>query len=104
MYKTAEAKIHTPVTTQGDAIMNAPNVWKLNVYMNSRNQDISLIGLGMRLPLAMTFHFKVAILYNWKYWQSLNLAVWPQTRCTKMFICGRAVPAAYYMIGDHNVG
>ena len=63
------------VTTQGDAIMNALNVRKVNAYVNNRNLDISLIGLGMRLPLAMTFHFKVAILYNWKYWWSLNLAV-----------------------------
>ena len=35
------------VTTQEDAIMNALNVRKLNVYVNSRNP---LIGLGMRLP------------------------------------------------------
>ena len=25
-----------------------------------------------------------ALPYNWKYWQSLNLAVWPQTDHTKM--------------------
>ena len=37
------------VTTQGDTIMNSLNVWKLNVYVNSRNQAFSLIGLGMRL-------------------------------------------------------
>ena len=23
------------------------------------------------------------ILYSWKYWQSLNLTVWPQTECKK---------------------
>ena len=66
--------------------MNALNVRKVNAYVNSRNQDSSLIGLGMRLPLAMTFHFKVVIPYNQKHWQSLNMAVCPQTRCTKMFI------------------
>ena len=33
--------------------MNALNVRKVNAYVNSRNQDFSLIGLGMRLPLAM---------------------------------------------------
>ena len=59
--------------------MNALNVRKVNAYVNSRNQDSSLIGLGMGLPLAMTFHFKVAIQCNSKYWQSLNLAVWPQS-------------------------
>ena len=110
VYKTAEARhyqkyIHlADVTKQGDAIMNALNVRKLNVYENSRNQDFSQIGLGMRLPLAMTFHFKVAIPYSWKYQQSLNLAVWPQTRCRKMLIFGGAIPAAYYTRGDHNVG
>ena len=60
--------------------MNALNVRKLNAYVNSRNQDFSLIGLGMRLPLAMmSFDFKVANPYNQKYWLSLNLGVWPQT-------------------------
>ena len=54
----------TDVTTQGDAIMNALSVRKLNAYVNSKNQDFSLIGLGMRLPSAMTFHFKVAIAYR----------------------------------------
>ena len=63
---------------QGDAIMYALNVRKLNAYVNSRNQEFSLIGLGMRLPSAMTFHFKVAIAYNHEYRWSLNLAVLPQ--------------------------
>ena len=51
---------------------------RLNVYANSRNQDWLAWEWGHRL--AMTFHFKVAIPYSRKYWQSLNLAVWPQTR------------------------
>ena len=84
--------------------MNALNVRKLNAYVSSRNQDFSLIGLGMRLPSAMTFHFKLAILYNRKYWWSLNLAVLPQTRHKKIFTFGSAVPAVFYTRGNHNVG
>ena len=38
--------------------MNALNVKKVNAYVNSRNQDFSLIGLGMRLPLPMTLPSK----------------------------------------------
>ena len=53
------------ITTEGNAIMNAHNVRRLSVYVNSRNQDFSLIGLGMRLPLPMmSFDFKVANPYN----------------------------------------
>ena len=87
VYKTAEPGfcaqyqkyIHlADVTTQGDAIMNALNTRKVSMCLNSRNQDFSLISLGMSLPSAMTFHFKVAIPYNRKYWWSLNLVVWLQ--------------------------
>ena len=82
--------------------MNALNVRKVNAYLNSRNQDSSQIGLGMRLPLAMTFHFKVAIPYNRKYW-SLNLAVWPQSGIKKY---SHSAVLSHQRItqGDHNVG